>query len=140
MTASSGAVRGYGSTVRIGVGETPTWTKLVGVEEFEFPDQTPENIDTTWLESPDDTMEAIRGMKQVASWSLDIQYVPGSDTDVALSAVEASEEMFLLELTARGAAAVTYAAYLNSWRPTGISAVNKMMANATFTVMAKVEA
>lgn len=140
MAASSGAVRGYGSTVRIGVGVTPTWTKLVGVEEFEFPDQTPDNEDVTHLESPNDTEETIRGMKKAATWALNVHYVPGNATDVALAAVEASGEHFLLELTAVGADAVEYAAYLNSWRPTGINAKSKMMAVATFTVLAKVVA
>lgn len=140
MSASSGAVRGYGSTVRVGVGATPDWTKLVGVEEFEFPDQTPDNEDVTHLESPNDTEEMIRGMKKAATWSLNVQYVPGNETDTVLSDLETSGDHFLLELTAVGADAVEYAAYVNSWRPTGINAKSKMMAVVTMTVLAKVVA
>lgn len=141
MAASSGAVRGYGSTVKIIVGSgSPVTTSIVGVEEFEFPDQTPDNEDVTHLTSPGDTEEAIRGMKKVAVWALNHHYVPDSDMDVALAAVDASGEDFVLELKAAGATAVQYAAYLNSYRPTGISPRGKMMAVSTFTIKAVVEA
>lgn len=138
MSASSGALRGYGSTVRIGRGEPAVWTKIVGVEEFDFPDQTPDNEDVTHLESPGDTEESIRGMKKAANWSINHHYVPGSEIDQLLSAVDDTGEHFLLELTAVGADAVTYAAYMNSYRPTGINPKGKMMAESTMTVMAKV--
>lgn len=138
MAASSGAVRGYGSTVRIGVGVTPTWTAITGVEEFEFPDQTPDNEDATHLGSPNDTEESIRGMKKVATWALNHHYVPGSAMDTALAAAEASGADLLLELTAVGADAVEYAAYISSYRPTGINPRGKMMAVTTFAVKAKV--
>lgn len=138
--SSSGAVRGYGSTVRIGRGATPTWTKLTGVEEFEFPDQTPDDVPTTHLESPNDTEEAIPGMRKLASWSLNLQYVPGNATDLLLADLESTSETVLLELTAVGGAATEYAAYVKSWRPTGIKATDKMMAVLSMTVMAKVVA
>lgn len=134
MAASSGAVRGYGSTVRVGVGATPEWTVLSGVEEFEFPDQTPDNEDATHLGSPNDTEEAIRGMKKVAVWPLNLHYVPGLPTDVVLTGLDATEEDFILELTPVGATPRQFACFLNSWRPTGIGPRGKMMAVATITV------
>lgn len=138
--SSSGAVRGYGSTVRIGRGETPVWTKLTGVEEFEFPDQTPDDVPTTHLESPNDTEEAIPGMRKLAAWSIGLHYVPGNDTDVLLADLEDTGEDVILEITAVGATAVQYAAYVKSWRPTGIKANDKMMAQLSMTVKAKVVA
>ncbi|MDF1801724.1 phage tail tube protein [Thalassovita sp.] len=138
--SSSGAVRGYGSTVRIGRGETPAWTKLTGVEEFDFPDQTPDDVPVTHLESPSDTEEGIPGMKKLAAWSLNMHYVPGNASDVLLMALADTREAVLLELTAVGAGAVQYAAYVKSWRPTGIKGTDKMMAELSMTVMAKVVA
>ena len=131
-------MRGIWFLFRIGTGNSPTWVKLVGVEEFDFPDQTPDNEDVTHLESPGDTEEAILGMKKAVTWSLNLHYVPGSTTDTALSGVEATRETFLLGLKAVGATEVQFSAYLNSYRPTGINAKGKMMAVATFTVLAKV--
>lgn len=142
MPASSGAVRGYQSTVKIIVGEDPdeVTTQILGITEFEFPDQTRPNIDATHLNSPGDTEEHIPDMKVAPTWALNHHYVPGSDMDVALSAVEASLEDFILEITAVGADPVQYAAYLNGYRPTGISPKGIMMATSTFTVKAKIGA
>ena len=140
MAVSSGAVRGIGSMVRIGVGVTPTWTEILGVESYEFPDQTPDNEDATHLSSPNDTEEAIRGMKKVASWPLEHHYVPGSGMDTALAAVADSGEDLILELTAGSAAPVEYAAYVNSYRPSTVGPKGKMMATTTFTVKAEIVA
>jgi hypothetical protein len=140
MAASSGAVRGYGSTVKIKVGETPVVTSIVGIGEFEFPDQTRDNLDATCLTSPNDTEEAIQDMKKVAVWALSHHYVPKSDMDVALSALEASGETFILEIKAIGADPVEYVVYLNGYVPTGISPKGIMMAKSTFTVQAKIAA
>ena len=140
MAASSGVTRGYGSTVRAGVGEVPDWTKLVGIEEFDFPDQTPDDIDVTHLESPGDTEESINGMKKAVDWDLNLQYAPNSDTDVLLTGLVASGEDFLLEIKAVGATARKWAAYVKSYRPTGINPKGKMMAVAKIRVKAEVVA
>ncbi|WP_299145981.1 phage tail tube protein [uncultured Tateyamaria sp.] len=140
--SSSGAVRGYGSTVKIIVGGDPgVTTDIVGVGDFEFPDQTPGNIDVTHHGSPGDTEEMIRDMKTAATWALNHHYVPGSDMDAALSAVADSGETFILEITAKDAPPVQFTSYLNSYRPTGIAPKGSvMMAVSTFTVMAQVTA
>lgn len=134
------AVRGYGSTVEIGVGDPAVFTKLLGVEEFEFPDQTPDLVDATHLESPNDTEESIAGMKKQADWSVQIQYAPGGATDTLLEGLADTGETVQLKLTPNGGSASTYAAYVRSWRPTQINAKDKMMATLTMTVMAKVVA
>lgn len=139
MTASSGAVRGYGSIVEIiqGVNEP---VKLVGVEEFDFPDQTPDDIPTTHLESPGDTEEAIPGMNKLAPWQISLPYVPGGAIDTLLATLAGSHEDVILRLTPVGATASNYAAYVKSWRPTGIKANDKMMGQLSMTVKAKVVA
>ncbi len=140
MAASSGVTRGYGSTVRAGVGEVPTFTTIVGVEEFDMPDQTPDDIDVTHLNSPGDTEESIPGMKKAVDWDLNIQYAPGSDTDVLLTSLRVSGEDFLLEIKAVGAEARTWAAYVKNYRATGINAKGKMMSVAKIRVKAEVVA
>jgi hypothetical protein len=140
MPSSSGAKRGYSATVKIKVGSPEVTTSITGIENFDFPDQTPDNIDVTHLTSPEDTEEFIPDMKKAPTWPLTHHYVPGSPMDVALSAVEGGE-IFILALQVPGADEVEYAAYLNSYRPTGIAAKGSvMMAISTFTVMGKVAA
>lgn len=137
--ARSEAVRGYKSKVRIGVGVTPTWTSLVGVEEFDFPDLTRGTEDATHLDSPNDTEEAIPSMRPVADWEIQIQYKEGNDTDVLLLPLATSGEDVVLELTAgEDGTARKFAAFVRGWRPVGLNSRNKMMATLTMTVMAEV--
>lgn len=141
MPASSGAVRGYDAEVNIKVGDPEVVTEIVGIDTFDFPDQTPDNIDVSHLKSPNDTEEFVRDMKKAPSWALTHHYVPGSDMDTALAGVEDTGEHFILEITVPGATAVEYAAYLSSYRPTNITAKGGvMLAISTFTVMGKVAA
>ena len=134
--SSSGAVRGYGATVKIKVGDPEVVTSIVGIETFDFPDQTPDNIDVTHLGSPNDTEEFIPDMKKAPVWPLSHHYVPGSAMDVALKGVAGTGEVFVLEIGAPEADPVEYVAFLNSYRPTNIAAKGGvMLAISTFTVM-----
>lgn len=142
MAASSGVTRGYGTTVRVGRGSTPDWHDIVGVEDVNFPDQTPPDVDVTWLNSPNDTEESIRGMKTIGTYVLPLQYVPGSPTDTVLSELEeqGSDEDVILEITPSGGGAHQWVAYVNSYRMTSATAKDKKMAEVTFKVKAKIGA
>lgn len=143
MAASSGVTLGYGTRIRIGRGTNPiTWTIIKGVEEAQFPDQTPTDVDVTWLESPGRTEESIRGLNTVATFTLPMQYAPGSETDILLSELEAegSDEDVILEITPSDGGAHRWAAYVNSYRMTSATAKDKKMAEAVFKVKAKISA
>lgn len=137
MTAS-GAVRGKGSKVRVGVGDPVAWTDLKGIESFDFPDQSPPELDATTLESPGDTEEAIAGMKPVAVWSVDLHYVPASATDTVLAGLVASKEVIQLGLTAGTAAERTFAGYVKSYVPKGLGPKGVMMATVSVVVQAEI--
>lgn len=138
MAASSGVTLGHGTTVRVGVGAGPTWTTLNGVEEAQFPDQTPDDVDTTHLGSPGETEESIAGLKKVGSLTLPIQYAPGGPTDTLLSGLADTHEDVVLEIVPKGGSTHRWAAYVNSWRPTDINAKGKMMAELVLKVKAKI--
>lgn len=138
--SSSGAVRGTGSSVRVGVGDPVTWTTLAGIETFDFPDQTRPELDTTHLGSPNDTEEAIPGMRPVATWTVDLHHVPGSATETVLSGLESSGEPFQLGLKAGGAAATEriFAGYVKGYIPKGIGPKNIQMATLSVVVQAEI--
>mgnify|MGYP005989687089 CR=1 FL=1 len=138
--SSSGAIRGYGSTVEIGVGATPTWTEIVGVESFDFPDQTPPDEDATHLGSPNDTEETIPGMKPVAAWGVDAHYVPGGPVDLLLIGLADTNELVQLRLTpaGSGATASVFGGYVKSWLPKGINPKSKMLAALSMSIMARI--
>ena len=139
--SSSGAVRGTGATVRVGVGDPVTWITLAGIETFDFPDQTRSELDTTHLGSPNDTEEAIPGMRPVAVWSVDLHHVPGSPTEVALSGLENTGEPMQLGLKAGGAAATekVFAGYVKGYIPKGIGPKNVQMATFSVIVQAQIQ-
>lgn len=144
MAASSGVTLGHGTKVRVGRitsgSGAVTWTTLKGVEEAQFPDKTPDDVDVTHLESPGGSEESIPGLKKLGTLPMPIQYAPGGETDEVLSELDASspKEDFILEITPVGGIAKQWYSYVNSWRPTGINAKDKMMAEAIFKVKAEI--
>ncbi|WP_404861863.1 hypothetical protein [Georhizobium sp. MAB10] len=133
---------GYGSVIRVGRGATPEWTQLMGLETVTVPSQPPEDVDVTHQQSPGRTRETKPGMKPVADYALEMQYWPGSDTDVLLTeldelTVQGNREIVLLEITPNGGATWTFQAYLNEYIPSSPLG-EKQMVTANWKVMARV--
>lgn len=130
----------HGNTVRVGRGSTPTWTKLVGCQDVNIPEQSPADLDVTHQDSGF-TEENIPGLNAAVDFAQDIIHVPGSPTDVALIALndrdsDGGKEFHLLELTV-GGTAHTYISYLKTYAPKGPVKGN-LMATATWRIMARV--
>lgn len=140
--SSSGAIRGKGSTVRVGTGDPVDWLNIPGIESFDFPDQTRGELDATHLGSPNDTEEAIPGMRPVATWSVDMHHVPGSPAEVLLKGLEDSGEPMQLGLKAGGPVAVeeAFGGYVKGYIPKGIGPKGIMMATFSVVVQAKIVA
>jgi hypothetical protein len=133
---------GYGSVIRVGRGSGPAWTQLYGLETVTVPSQPPEDIDVTHQQSPGRTRETKPGMKPVADYALEMQYWPGSDTDVLLTELdvltsEGNREIVLLEITPNGGSTWTFQAYLNEYIPSSPLG-EKQMVTANWKVMARV--
>jgi hypothetical protein len=133
---------GYGTVVRVGRGQTPTWTQIMGGENVALPVQPPEDIDVTHQQSPGRTRETRPGLKPVADYSMELQYWPGSDTDELLNELDeltavGNREIVLFEITPNGGRTYTYMAYLNSYiiqSPVG----DKQMATAQWKIQARI--
>lgn len=142
-TAASQADLAYNWELWIGrtVAMTTTWTQIFGFEALPFPEQVPEDIDVTHINSPGRTRETIPGLIPVVDWSQEKQ-LWGDDGDTLL------EE--LAELTAAGTRETvqiefnidpagtgirrTYRAYVNQFTPTG-SVGEKAMATVDFKIL-----
>lgn len=133
---------GYGTVVRVGRGATPTWTQIMGGETAGIPSQPPEDIDVTHFQSPGRTRETKPGLKPVADYTLELQYWPGSDTDVLLKELadltaQGEREIVLLEITPNGGSTWTFMSYLNEYVPSS-SVAEKQMVSANWKVQARV--
>jgi hypothetical protein len=121
-----------------------TWTQILGFETLPFPDQVPEDIDVTHMQSPGRTRETIPGLMPVADWSQDKQIWPGNAGDTLLETLAGltaagTRELVLMEFNVNPAgtgARRTYQGYVNSFIPTG-TVGDKAMASVNFKIMAR---
>lgn len=131
----------HGATVRVGRGETPTWTTIDKAQSVELPDRAPADLDVTHQASPGFTEESIPGLTPAVDWALELLYVPASATDVALVALstrdeDGSLEEHLLEIT-QGGVTRAFNAYLKSYTPKS-PLKGALAATATWRVMGEV--
>lgn len=123
---------GYGSTVRIGRGATPTWFELANVGEIEAPDEQVDDVEVTHMKSPGRRKQYIAGLIDSGEVGVPMNYIPGSPTHTLLNEIKASGEEVLIEFTlGEGADPETFSGFLKGYARTA-PVDEKMMATATF--------
>ena len=140
--AASEATLAYDWELWIGRGTGPVvWTQIYGFESLPFPDQVPEDIDVTHINSPGRTRETIPGLIPVVDWSQDKQlWNDDGDTlleELAELTAEGTRETVLMEFNIDPAGTGirrTYRGYVNSFTPTG-SVGEKAMASVAFKIL-----
>jgi hypothetical protein len=128
------------------VAEEPviTWTQIFGFEGLPFPEQTPEDIDVTHMQSPGRTRETRPGLLPVVDWAQEKQLWDDDDGDVLLEELAALTEagnkenvLFEFNLDPDGSSIRrTYQGYVNTYTPTG-TVGDKAMANLSVKIMAR---
>lgn len=107
---------GYGSTVRIGVGATPTWTELELVGDITMPDEQVGEEETTHMKSPGRRKQFIPALIDGGDVTIPMNYIQGSATDVLLVGLKASREIVQVEITlGEDGVPETYAGFLKSY-------------------------
>ncbi|ABN75750.1 phage tail tube protein [Cereibacter sphaeroides] len=130
---------GYGTTVRVGRGAVPTWTKLALVGDIEMPDEQVDEVETTHMESPGRRKQFIAGLIDGGEVSVPMNLIPEGETDSMLQEIKASGETVQIEIKLPGSAAEVYAGFLKGYaRSAPVS--DKMTATATFRLSERVEA
>lgn len=124
------------------VAEVTTWTQIFGFEDLPFPDQVPEDVDVTHMQSPGRTRETIPGLLPVADWSQEKQLWADSAGDTLLETLAAltaagTREDVLFEFNidpAGDSLRRTYRGYVNSFIPTG-TVGDKAMASVSIKIL-----
>jgi Lambda phage tail tube protein, TTP len=141
--AASEAFLSYDWEMWVGrtVAMTTTWTQIFGFEALPFPEQVPEDIDVTHLQSPGRTRETMPGLIPVVDWSQEKQlWNDAGDTlleELAELTAEGSREDVLIEFNIDPAGTGirrTYRAYVNQFTPTG-SVGEKAMATVEVKIL-----
>lgn len=120
------------------------WTQIYGFVDLPYPEQVPEEVDVTHMQSPGRTRETIPGMLPVADWSQDKQLWPDNEGDELLEELsdltaDGEKENILVEFNVDPdgtAIRRTYAGYVNSYTPNG-TVGDVAMANLSMKIMAR---
>lgn len=118
------------------------WTQIFGFEALPFPEQVPEDVDVTHMQSPSRTRETIPGLLPVADWSQDKQLWEGNAGDTLLEELAAltaagTKEDVLIEFNLNPAGTSirrTYRGYINTFTPTG-NVGEKSMATVSVKIL-----
>lgn len=123
---------GYGTTVRIGRGPTPTFTEIALVGDVDLPDEQADEVEVTHMKSPGRRKQFISGLIDSGEIGIPMNYIPDSATDTLLKSIKASGEDVIVEITLPGAADLEqFTGFLKGYART--APVNdKMTATATF--------
>lgn len=122
-------------------GGTTTWTQILGFEALPFPEQVPDDVDVTHMNSPGRTRETIPGLLPVADFAQEKQLWPGHAGDTLLLALadltaEGTPENVKIEFNMDPAGTSirrTYNGYVNAYTPTG-TVGEKAMANLSIKI------
>lgn len=114
------AVLGRGAVVRMGVGAvgSKVYTTLPGCRDFDFPDESVEEVDVTSHSSPASRVETIPGTVDLGTFELTLDWTPGSDADEAILAVKATRETIRLGLKPVGGAEEFFDGWVSGYKRT----------------------
>ncbi|MDS9468210.1 phage tail tube protein [Paracoccus sp. MBLB3053] len=130
---------GYGTSVRVGRGATPSWTPISLIGDIDLPDEQVDDVEVTHMASPGRRRQYIAGLIDSGEISIPMNYIPESPTDVMLQEIRASGEEVILEITVPGATEPEqYAAFLKGYGRTA-PVDDKMTAEATFRLSGVIE-
>lgn len=121
---------------------TYNFTQIFGFENLPFPEQVPEDVDVTHMQSPGRTRETIPGLLPVADWTQEKQLWAGDAGDTMLETLSAltaagTKEDVLIEFNIDPAGTSirrTYRGYINSYTPTG-TVGDKSMGNLAVKIL-----
>ncbi|WP_127109929.1 hypothetical protein [Pararhodobacter zhoushanensis] len=136
----------HGSALRVGRGETPDWIIITGLQNVEWPDRMPADLDVTHQASPGATEENRPGLLPAVDWTQEMLLDAGSDGDTALTELNVRDgatgdkELHLVEITVGTGVnkkQLTCMGYLKDYKPVGALKGNIVM-RATWRLMATV--
>ncbi|MBK4216134.1 hypothetical protein JJJ17_09370 [Paracoccus caeni] len=130
---------GYGSTVRIGRGATPTFTELALIGDLDLPDEQIDEVEVTHMKSPGRRRQFIAGLIDSGELTIPMNYIPNSPSDVLCRELKASGEDVIVEITiTEGGTPEQFVGFVNGYnRSAPID--DKMTAEVTFRLSSFIE-
>lgn len=137
-TAESQAGLGYGAIVEVQRPDSPsTWDELKEVYDITPPSMTVDQVDVTHMRSPGRRREFIDGLIDPGEMSFEMNYVPGSASDLILLAILntaiGQDRSRTLRVTYPNGKTDTFSANLQGYEP-AVPTDDKMTATVTWKV------
>lgn len=109
---------GYGSVVEVSSDSGVTWTAIGLVANITPPNESTDQVEVTHMQSPNRTKQRIAGLRDPGTMSLDINYVPGNDTDTYILDWRATADTRTVRITYPTNVKDSFAAFVLGFKPT----------------------
>lgn len=109
------------------------WQEIAEVYDISAPSFTIDEIDATHMQSPNRTREFIAGLTDPGECSFEMNFIPGSDSDVLLQRIRSTGEQVTCRITFPNDVTWTFTGILRTYEPS-IPTADKMTATVTFRV------
>jgi len=114
-------------------------TKLAEITSVTPPEESVAEVEVTHYESPGRTREFIAGLADAGSTTIEMNWIPGSDTDTLLSAARADRTVRTMRIVTPGDDGVqfTFPAYVSGYTRT-LPLDDRMTASVTLRIAGQV--
>lgn len=124
---------GYGSVFEVSTDNGSNWTAIAEVFNITPPSDTVDVVDATHMGSPNRTREFILGLQDPGEASFEMNFVPGSVSDLYIQARKAAGVKVKCRITFPNAVTWTFDGLLTGYAPANPND-DKMTATVTFKV------
>lgn len=129
----SDAMIGYSSFFHISQDSGSSWIEIAEVFDITPPSDTVDQVDVTHMQSPNRRREFIAGLSDPGSASFEMNFVPGSASDLKIQEIRGTGEQVLCRITFPNAVTWQFTGQIESYEP-AIPTEDKMTASVSFKV------
>lgn len=129
----SNASIGYGTFFHISQDAGSSWIEIAEVYDITPPSSTVDQIDVTHMQSPNRQREFIAGLSDPGSASFEMNFVPGSASDLKIQEIRGTGEQVLCRITFPNSVTWRFTGQVESYEP-AVPTEDKMTASVSFKV------
>lgn len=124
---------GYGSFFHVSQDAGATWIEIAEVYDITPPSDTVDVIDATHMQSPNRTREFISGLSDPGEASFEMNFVPGSPSDVKIREIRTAGDRVKCRITFPNSVTWTFDGLLTGYEP-AVPNDDKMTATVAWKV------
>lgn len=130
---NSQAMIGYSSYFHISQDNGSSWVEIAEVFDITPPSDTVDQVDVTHMQSPNRRREFIAGLSDPGSASFEMNFVPGSASDLKIQEIRGTGEQVLCRITFPNSVTWQFTGQIESYEP-AVPTEDKMTASVSFKV------